>query len=193
MAASSWPPSMAAPDVANFIGALGNQTLEVIRSNRTLSEKLAYFHRVLKEDFDLPGISRFVLGPYWQAASEAQRQEFQSLLEDYLVRFYGQRLAGYNAETLKVTGSRAEPAAAFVTCQLIQPQGSPIQIVWRLDVRGDRYKISDVAINGISMALSQRSMFANLIQRRGGQLAGLLEAMRAGETEGGDSDLTSSP
>jgi len=60
--------------------------------------------------------------------------------------------------------------------------GLPIQLVWRLDVHGDRYKIGDVSINGLSMALSQRETLAKMIQRHGGQVAGLLEAMRVGET-----------
>ena len=56
---------------------------------------------------------------------------------------------------------------------------------WRLGISDGAYKIEDVAIDGVSMALTQRSEFAGLIQRNGGKLAGLLANM--GEERGSGS------
>jgi phospholipid transport system substrate-binding protein len=163
---------------ADFIRILGNQGLEVIRSGATRAWKASYFHQVLRQDFDLTNISRFVLGPYWRVASEGQRQEFWSLLADYLVRFYGQRFAQYAGKGLGVTGSRTDRAGVIVKSQIIRPQGLPIEVDWRLGVSDGRYRISDVFVDGVSMALTQRSEFAAMIQRNGGQMAGLLATMR---------------
>jgi phospholipid transport system substrate-binding protein len=102
-------PAAADPGPSDLIRGLGNQAMEVIRSGASPQQKSAYFHRALREDFDLSSISRFVLGPYWRNASEEQRQEFKALSEDHLVRFYGQRFAQYNGESLRVIGSRPEP------------------------------------------------------------------------------------
>jgi phospholipid transport system substrate-binding protein len=168
----------AAEDPADFIRILGNQGLAVIRSGTTLDQKATYFHQMLRQDFDLTEISRFVLGPYWRVASKAQRREFSSLFEDYLVHYYGQRFAQYGGETLRVNGSKSDPAGVIVTSQIIRPQGPPIEVDWRLVVSDGRYRISDVSIDGVSMALTQRSEFAVIVQRNGGQLAGLLATMR---------------
>jgi phospholipid transport system substrate-binding protein len=165
-------------DPADFIRILGNQGLEVIRSGATLDQKATFFHQVLRQDFDLSDISRFVLGPYWRVASKAQRREFRALFEDYLVRFYGQRFAQYGGESLRVNGSRTDPVGVIVTSQIIRPQGPPIKVVWRLVVGDGRYKISDVSIDGVSMALVQRSEFAAIIQRNDGRVASLLATMR---------------
>ena len=40
------------------------------------------------------------------------------------------------------------------------------------------YKITDVIVEGISMAVTQRSEFAAVIQRHGGQVEGLLALLR---------------
>ena len=40
------------------------------------------------------------------------------------------------------------------------------------------FKINDVIIEGISMMVTQRSEFASVIQRHGGQMGGLLALMR---------------
>jgi len=168
----------AGEDPADFIRTLGNQGLEVIRSSAALEQKATYFHQMLRQDFALTEISRFVLGPYWRVASGAQRRQFRSLFEDYLVHYYGQRFAQYGGESLKVNGSRTDPAGVMVTSQIIRPQGPPIEVDWQLAVSDGRYKISDVSIDGVSMALTQRSEFAAIVQRNGGQVASLLATMR---------------
>jgi phospholipid transport system substrate-binding protein len=163
---------------ADFIRILGNQGLAVIRSGATLDQKATYLHQVLRQDFDLTEMSHFVLGPYWRGASRAQRREFSSLFEDHLVHYYGQRFAQYGGETLTVSGSRTGPAGVIVTSQIIRSQGPPLAVDWRLLVSDGRYKISDVSIDDVSMALTQRSEFAAIIQRNGGRVAGLLATMR---------------
>src|ERR1700730_16065515 len=165
-------------DPADFIRILGNQGLAGIRSSGNLDPKATYFHQMPRQDFALTDMSRFVLGPYWRVASGAQRREFRSLFEDYLVHYYGQQFAQYGGESLKVNGSRTDPAGVMVTSQIIRPQGPPIEVDWRLAVSDERYKINDVSIDGMSMALTQRSEFAAIMQRNGGRVAGLPAAMR---------------
>ena len=41
-----------------------------------------------------------------------------------------------------------------------------------------RYKIVDVDVEGISMILAQREEFASVIQRNGGTVSGLIQAIR---------------
>jgi phospholipid transport system substrate-binding protein len=49
---------------------------------------------------------------------------------------------------------------------------------WRLVADNGRYKVDDVIVEGVSMAVTQRSEFASIIQRNGGQLGGLIAIMR---------------
>ena len=165
-------------DRTQFISSLGDQALQVIRSKMDPRQKLTYFHEMLDKDFDMVGISRFVLGPYSRAASPSEQQEFVRLLSDDLVRFYNRRFAQYEGETLQVTGSRADPGGVIVTSQILRPNGSPIEVDWRLSARDGLFKISDVIIDGVSMALSERQTFVEQIQGSGGQVAGLLARMR---------------
>jgi MlaC protein len=59
----------------------------------------------------------------------------------------------------------------MVTSQIIRLQRPPIEVDWRLAESDGRYKISDVSIDGVSMALTQRSEFAAIVQRNGGRVA----------------------
>jgi len=71
VAGSLAPTFPAAADTlpTEFIRTLGNQALDVIRDNSLPHQKQIYFQQLFRQDFDLPGISRFVLGPYWRVAS----------------------------------------------------------------------------------------------------------------------------
>jgi phospholipid transport system substrate-binding protein len=116
-------PAAAAEDPTDFIRTLGSQGLGVLISNESPAQKGAYFYQMLRQDFDLAAMSRFILGPYWRIASKAQRQEFRSLLPEYIVRFDGDRFASSGGQGFRVTGSRTEAGGVLVTSQIIRPQG----------------------------------------------------------------------
>jgi phospholipid transport system substrate-binding protein len=163
---------------AEFISVLGADVLQEMRADVPLAQKEDYFRKMLRQDADLDGISRFVLGPYWRVASPEQRQEFEKLFEDYIIRSDGPLLVKHSGGTFRVTGSRADPAGVIVTSQITSPQGPPIEIDWQLGISGDRYKIQDVSIDGVSAAMSRRSQVEAMMSRAGGQVATLLAMMR---------------
>jgi phospholipid transport system substrate-binding protein len=178
-------PAAAAADPAAMISNLGSRALEVLGKNATQAQRVARFRELLREDFDVPGIGRFVLGRYWNQATEEQRADYVKLFEDYIAMAYATRLAEYTGETLKVTGSRPEADGAIVSSQILRPAGAaPVKVDWRLTGRDGNYKISDVSVDGISMAVTQRSEFASVIQHNGGQVQGLITMLRQ-KTSGG--------
>jgi phospholipid transport system substrate-binding protein len=169
----------AAADPAAVINNLGNRALEVLGKNATPAQRVAKFHELFREDFDVPGIARFVLGRYWKTATPEQQEEFVRLFEDYIALVYSNQLAAYSGENLKVTGSRTSAEGAVVASEIIRPSGAPpVKVDWHLTDRNGAYKISDVTVDGISMAVTQRSEFASVIQRNGGQVAGLIAQLR---------------
>jgi phospholipid transport system substrate-binding protein len=172
-------PAAAAADPAAMISNLGSRALEVLGKDATQPQRAARFRELLREDFDVPGIGRFVLGRYWNTATEEQRAEFIKLFEDYIALAYATRLAEYSGENFKVTGSRPDADGAIVSSQILRPGGAaPVKVDWRLTGRNGVYKISDVSVDGISMAVTQRSEFASVIQHNGGQVQGLIAMLR---------------
>jgi phospholipid transport system substrate-binding protein len=172
-------PAAANADPAAMISSLGSRALEVLGKGATQSQRVDRFRALLREDFDVPGIGRFVLGRYWNTATEEQRAEFVKLFEDYIAMAYATRLAEYTGETFKVTGSRPDADGAIVSSQILRPAGAPpVKVDWRLTNRSGNYKISDVSVDGISMAVTQRSEFASVIQHNGGQVQGLITMLR---------------
>ena len=172
-------PAAAAADPAAVITSLGNQALELLGNSVDPKLRVARFRQLFSEDFDVPGIARFVLGRYWRIATAPQQQEFVKLFADYIALAYSNRLAEYSGETLRVTGSRPAPDGSVVSSEIVRPNGAPpAKVDWLLTPHDGAYKISDVVVEGVSMAVTQRSEFASVIQRNGGQVQGLITALR---------------
>jgi phospholipid transport system substrate-binding protein len=173
------PVAAAAADPATLITDMSNQALAVLGKNVSPSQRDARFRELFNRDFDVPAIARFVLGRYWRIATPAQQQEFVRLFAVYTAFTYSNRLAAYSGETLRVTGSQPEPDGPIVTSEIVRRNGAPpTKVDWRLSRTDGTYKITDVIVDGISMAVTQRSEFASVIQPHGGQVQGLLALLR---------------
>ena len=57
-------------------------------------------------------------------------------------------------------------------------RGEPVRVDWRLAPEGQSWKIIDVIIEGVSMAITQRDDFAATVQRNGGRIGPLIEQLR---------------
>ena len=127
----------------------------------------------------IPTIGRFVLGRYWRTASREQQQEYLELFENMVVETYARRFTEYSGETFRVLGSRGEGEGdTMVQSQIVRPAGPPIQVAWRVRERNGQFRIIDVSIEGVSMAVTQRNEFGAVIQRNGGRIEPLLETLR---------------
>ena len=172
-------PNVIAADASVFMNELWHHAVEVLSKKLPQSERLTRFRELFHADFDGPGIARFVLGRYWRSASEQEQQEFLRLFEDYVVFVYGTRLSNFNGETFRVRSSRTDESGTVVSSDIVGPSGeAPIKVDWRLITDKGAFKINDVVIEGISMLVTQRSEFASVIQRHGGQVGGLLTMMK---------------
>ncbi len=171
----------AANDPTGFIADLGARAINVLTSTSSETERERQFRGLFEEGFDVNEIARFVLGPYWRTATDAQRAEFIKLFENYVVHAYTVRFNAYAGQQLKVLGARPEGDNAWVVqSQIALPNSNqpPVRVDWRVTKHGDTYKIADVTVEGVSMALTQRQEFASVIQRNGGQLEALLKVLR---------------
>jgi phospholipid transport system substrate-binding protein len=172
------PREAAAQDARAFVGTLGREAIEVLGPHIPPAQRLARFRVLFHDDFDIPGIGRFVLGRYWRIATPQEQQEFLPLFQEYIVRAYSTRLSAYGGEPFRVTGARSNGEETIVASQIIRANGSRIAVDWYLLNRGGRFKITDVYVAGVSMKVTQRDEFASVIQRSGGRVAGLIAQLR---------------
>ena len=156
----------------NGIGFLGNQSL-------TDEQRTVEFRKLLNANFDMQTIGRFALGRYWKAATPAQQAEYQKLFKTMIVKIYSRRFKEYNGQKLEILSARADgDSDVIVSSAIVPPNGQQVKVDWRVRSNGGGYKIVDILVEGVSMALTQRSDFASVIQRGGGSVDVLLQHLR---------------
>lgn len=164
---------------AAFMNQLWNRALELLNKKAPPAERQARFRELFHNDFDSPQIARFVLGRYWRIASPEEQKEFLKLFEDYVVYVYTARLSDFEGEQFKINSARPDQDTVIVSTDVVTPGApQPLKVDWRLVTDDGAYKITDVIVDGVSMLVTQRSEFASVIQRHGGQVQGLLDLMR---------------
>jgi len=113
IAAPIHPATAAAADPSALVTAMGEQIRQVL-ADHSLSplESQRRFHSVVDEGFDIPAISRFVLGRFWQGSTASFRQEFDGVFEDYVLQSLSARFADPSGESMTVTATRPRATTA---------------------------------------------------------------------------------
>ncbi|MCB1681783.1 MAG: ABC transporter substrate-binding protein [Rhodospirillales bacterium] len=157
------------------IGFLADKSL-------TQDKREAEFRKLLNDNFDMDTIGRFALGRFWRTTSDVQKKEYLKLFNEMIVRVYTARFREYNGQTLEVKATRkdGEGSDAIVSSLLVPNKGEQaVAIDWRVRLKNGKFKVVDIIVEGVSMALTQRSDFASVIQRGGGDVDVLLETLRS--------------
>lgn len=170
---------------ADFIRSLADRAITTLTAEGITSEsRRDKFRDLFREAFAINGIARFVLGRYWRSASEADRTEYLALFEDVIVNTWADRFSEYSGQEFTVQDAVNAPSAhqaervAIVRSTFFTDPTTPVRIDWRVASRGEIYKITDVSVEGISMANTQRDEFASVIRTNSGQISALLDVLR---------------
>ena len=169
----------AGTDPMLFISNLGNQ-LQTVAGQPSAVQRQPGFRQLFEQDFDVPGISRFVLGRFARVFTPSEQQQFICYFEDYVVLTFSDRLSQFVADgaVFRVTGSRPDLDGVIVFSQISRRAGQAIRVDWHLIPFAGVYKVSDIIIGGVSMTLSGRSDLEGVVERNGGRADSILPVMR---------------
>jgi phospholipid transport system substrate-binding protein len=176
------PPAHAATSpegAASFVQWLAGQALQVLRSpNASLTDRETFLRQLLAQGFDLPFIGRFVLGRNWRRLSPAQRDAYLRVYSSFFLNTYSARFGGYSGQTFTVLSARPSGKKdAVVKTRIDRPGAAPLASDWRIRASSNQFRIIDISVEGVSMAVTQRSEFASVIKSSG--IDGLMAALRA--------------
>ena len=166
-------------DPALFVGDFSQKGInDILAAPIPNKEKQQRFRTMFTQYFDLPAIGRFILARYWKAATPAEQEKFTTLFEDVIVYTWSRRFSMYNGQTLKVASKQADGEnGTLVKSTITSTSGnSNFGVEWRLRQRPEGWKVLDIVIEGVSMAITYRQDYATIISQTG-SFAGLLSQM----------------
>ena len=176
-------PGRAEMDLAraiSFVQAAGNELVATINDPRldlpARREKVA---AILRRTIDIEGTGRFILGRFVRQATPAELAEYNRLFDEIIVRNLSARFGEYRGVRFSLGRSQQRTEEdALVNTIIERPNTPAFALDWRVSEIGGQPKVVDVIAEGTSLRLTTRSEYAAVIQRNGGKVAPLLEAMR---------------
>jgi phospholipid transport system substrate-binding protein len=161
-----------------FIKSLADEAIAVLSNQEnSLDEREEKFRAVLRDDFAMEKISRFAAGKYWRRMNKAQKAEYQSLFEEWVLKTYSIRFGGYTGQSVDVQKTiKAGQADVFVRTNFGRERSRSITIDWRVRRINNRFKIIDVVVEGVSMLVTQKAEFGAVLRQRG--VDGLIRILR---------------
>lgn len=171
----------AAEEPRAFIDELGREAVDILGGSIPAAERQAALEDLLRRAFDFDTISRLVLGRYWRQATPEQQEDYREVFATFVVQTYARSLADKRIDDFAITDVRTlSDRDTLVETVIEQPGEAPTRFAWRVRRNGDRLKLVDVVVDGVSMVISRRSEFTSVVQREG--MDGLIRSLRANLT-----------
>lgn len=180
-AAAVVAPRLAAADLdpaAQLIQKTAAQVIELIKT-KTGAARESGILQVLESEFDLNYMGRSALGVHWNQATPEQRERFLKAAASAEAHAYAERFGQYGGQTLTLGRVTSRGGSSFVESKLNQSDGEPISITWEVRNEGQRPRIVDVKIEGVSMVMTRRSDFNSYIQNHGGKVESLIDELES--------------
>jgi phospholipid transport system substrate-binding protein len=170
-ASFAWPPpgrAAGAGPAEQLRGAidrvLGVLEDPALKGEGRAAERRRALRQIADEIFDFEETARRAMAQHWRTLTEAQRKEFVELFSDLLERTYTSKIELYGGERIQYRAERIEGDFATVPTQLITKKGTEVPIDYRMLRQGDRWRIYDVSIEGVSLVANFRTQFNTVIR-----------------------------
>jgi len=128
-------------------------------------------NRILLPQMDMATMSRAVVGRNaWSSASAQDQQTFISEFTELLIRTYASAIAAYTNQTVQffpIRGGYSGQSQIQVNSQIVQPNGPPIPLSYRLQLQGGQWKVVDISVDNVSIVQNYRAQFANDLNQGG--------------------------
>ncbi|HHJ17954.1 MAG TPA: ABC transporter substrate-binding protein [Gammaproteobacteria bacterium] len=166
------------------------ENAERIRKDKSIAYRIS--DELIAPHIDFPRVTRLIVGKHWRQANPEQRKQLVKEVQELLIRSYVTAMVSYIDEI--VAGSkdtryypsryREGDKKASVRASIPLEGGQTADIQYQLYYR-DEWKIYDIRIEGISLAMTYRTSFDERIKKMGldGLITQLAERNRKGEVE----------
>jgi phospholipid transport system substrate-binding protein len=125
---------------------------------------------VIQRDYDLPFMTRIVVGSAWRNFSPEDRQKLTEAFSAFSIATYAQRFASYSGEHFEVDPSPTplSNGACIVHTKLFTGDPEPVQLDYLMRKTGGHWQIIDVYLSGTISEMAARRSEYSAVLRQGG-------------------------
>ena len=123
---------------------------------------------VINSSFDMPFISRTVLGKYWETFSSEQRSRFVEVFTQLSIATYAANFKSYSGERFKVISEKeVSGGRILVQTQLIKSGGGKVELDYLLHRADGEWRVINVIAEGVSDLALKRADYSAFLNSKG--------------------------
>jgi phospholipid transport system substrate-binding protein len=135
------------------------------RGEAKAAQRRAEIRRIADDIFDFEEMAKRALGRHWDARTPAERDEFVRLFTDLLRRSYYNKIERATFDKIMFRDERLQGDDALVRTTVVLPHGEEMGLDYQLiHGAGDRWRVYDLRIEGVSLIANYRSQFSRIIR-----------------------------
>jgi phospholipid transport system substrate-binding protein len=135
-----------------------------LRGDEKASQRKTAVTRIAGEIFDFTEMSKRTLGRHWDQRTPAESQDFARLFTELIQRSYFSRIDEHGSEKTVFRGETVDGQHAVVRTMLLLTHGSQMPLDYSMQNTGDRWRVYDLSIDGISLVANYRAQFNRIIR-----------------------------
>ncbi len=153
---------------------------EIINANVSQKVKDERFEKLFNQSLDLDFIGQFVLGRYWRTATPQQRKDFIKVYRELNIKTWSARFDEFKGKSFVFTGSTPSSSKnqVFINSTVAMGEGAPAKVVWRVKQTGNSFKIVDIIIENVSLAITARNEYTAFIKNNNSNVEALIKDLQ---------------
>ena len=158
-----------------------NTVLQTVDPAHGLEAPRQAIRDLVNEVFDFRSAAAVALGPVWLSRIPEDQAEFTRLFAIFLERGFiamvGSKASVTGGVQIQFLGESIDGESARVATTLLTRGGQELPVDYWMVRRGDRWKVKDVVVDGMSIVLNYRAQFGRVLAAH--PYAGLVARMQA--------------
>lgn len=163
-------------DAGTFISSLGTEAFAVLKTGNKTAVR-AKFRDLLSQHFAIDAIGERLIRRWSSQITPAQKASYKQAIPTFIIGTYSDNLYDYANASMKVIRTAPAGSGFNVTTQVQKPGAQPITAVWSVANVGGAFKVTNLTVANINLAVTQGQDFDAIIQRKG--IDGLIAMMKA--------------
>lgn len=173
-----------APDV--LVRNIVDEVLTVLKQNNDRRVLQDIVEKKVLPNFDFRAMTQLAMGKTWRDATPAQQKALESAFRTLLVRTYTTALAevGNIERKVEVKPVQLKPGEDYTTVRTIVKESGrqPLTIDYRMTLKDQAWKVTDIVAENASLVINYRSTFNNEITKSG--IDGLIKVLEDKNKQG---------
>lgn len=163
-------------DPTQFVNGFVSEGFAALRTGNRAAARVQ-FRTLLAQHVAVDAIGDRLIRRWSGKITPAQKAAYKAAIPNYIIGTYADRLFDYARADFKIVRSMPAGAGIDVTTQVTRPGAQPITAIWSLGKLGPAYKVTNLKVAGVNLALTQAADFDAIVQRKG--FDALVEMMKS--------------